>query len=147
MLPNSKVYSPFRRTNLLDSHTFCKGSERGLERTPGCHKPARGWTPFLRTGGDKKKKTQKTISEDGLISALSDRLEDTTVRDTLAKRVVQKYGNSQTCSDPRSPHFSRQQQQEHRSVMCGSSAFCSLHHAAIWLQITGRSLFDLRIAG
>lgn len=135
-------YSPFRRTDLMDLHMFCKGSERALERTPGCHKPARGWTPFLRTGGE-----TKTISEDGLRSAFSDRREDTIVRDTLAKRVVQKYGNSQTCSDPRSPHFSQQQQQEHRSVMCGSSAFCSLHHAAVWLQITGRSLFDLRIAG
>lgn len=37
-----------------------------------------------------KKKPQKTISEDGLISAFSDRLEDATVRDTLAKPVVQK---------------------------------------------------------
>lgn len=37
------------------------------------------------------------------------------VRDTLAKGVVQKYGNSQTCSDPRSPHLSLQQQQQHRS--------------------------------
>lgn len=146
MLPNSKVYSPFRRTNVLDSHMFCKGSERGLERTPGCHKPARGWTPFLRTGGDKKNHKKLLVRMDLYLLFRTD-LKTLLFRDTLAKRVVQKYGNSQTCSDPRSPHFSQQQQQEHRSVMCGSSAFCSLHHAAIWLQITGRSLFDLRIAG
>lgn len=64
-----------------------KGSEGGLERTPGCHTPVRGWTE------QEVIKKKKYISEHELISASSD----------LCKK--KKYGNAQTCSDPRSPPF------------------------------------------